>query len=90
MEHYEFELKEEFSDNDFNEKFEEAKQIIFNKNDLEKDCLQLSSKIINHKVNGCIGVFTKFIIVKDELVIGYLELFKSNDRKYYTIYTSSL
>lgn len=90
MEHYEFELIDDFDKMDVKNHLEDAtKEIILN-NGGDKIEFELDTETFNKKFNEYTGIFEKYRIVKEGELIGYLEFFRSNSFDYLYIYTSPI
>ena len=88
MKHFTFELEEKIDKGTFNESLADAKVSIAAENGPVD--FEVEENIINKTFNGYTGVFEKSRILKNGMLIGFLEGFVDNDLKYINIYTSPI
>lgn len=89
MEHInEIELNGNFEENDFLDYLNQAKLDVIAKNGNNEIEFELAESTINTNVNGHLGRFSKYRIVRQGNLLGYLEAFRSNKYNYLFIYTN--
>ncbi|GAA4245007.1 hypothetical protein [Winogradskyella damuponensis] len=88
MEHFNFELEEKFDKGNFNEYLADAKTSIAAENGPVD--FEVTENIINKIFNGYTGVYEKYNIIKEGVLIGFLEAFVDNNLEYMNIFTSPL
>lgn len=88
MEHFTFELEEKIDKGTFNESLADAKNLIAAENGPVE--FEVTEKTINKRFNEYTGVFEKYRILKDGILIGFLEAFVDNNLEYINIYTSPI
>lgn len=91
MEHInEIELKDTFSENDFENYLNQAKLDVISKNGKNGIELDLAESNVNTNVNGHLGRFLKYRVIRQGNLIGYLEAFRNNKSNYLIIYTNPI
>ena len=90
MQHYNFELENNFDKTDLKNHFENAKNDVKRINGKIDVEFELEENTINKKFNERLGVFEKYRVLKSGNLIGYLEFFRNNDYNYLNIYTSPI
>lgn len=88
MKHFTFELEEKIDKGTFNESLADAKVSIAAENGPVE--FEVTENTINKKFNDYTGVFEKSRILKNGILIGFLEAFVDNNLEYINIYTSPL
>jgi hypothetical protein len=88
MRHFTFELEENIDKGTFNESLSDAKISIAAENGPIE--FEVSENIINKKFNDYTGVYEKSRILKNGILIGFLEAFVDNNLEHINIYTSPI
>ncbi len=89
MEHYEFELNENFDKADFLNYLSDAIVEISASNG-DSITFEMAETTVNTSMNGHVGLFKKYRILNGAELIGYLEAFKNNQSNYLIIYTNPI
>lgn len=88
MIHLNFELKKDFEEDDYIYHLKCAKKKVALINGNSNIKIEHRERIVNKQFNGLIGLFIKYVVLKSNQRIGYLEVFKNNENNYLNIYTS--
>lgn len=88
MKHFNFELEEKFDKGNFNENLADAKTSVEAVNGPIE--FEVTENTINKTFNGYTGVYEKYNITKEGILIGFLEAFVDNNLEYMNIFTSPL